>query len=461
MKRRLLVFLLSTLVITLAFREVPGVPADGLGAEPVPSTPIRHFIFLMQENHTFDNYFGTYPGVDGIPPGTCLPVDLLDSQNEECVAPFHISDRKSANLDHSRRTFTLQYNDGRMDGFVYAINQRNQNGVIAMGYYDDRDLPYYWNIADEYVLFDHFFSSAHSGSSTNHMYSVAGVPGVGRTPTKGYGNGITTIFDRLEERGISWKFYVQNYDPSITYRNLPSDANRASQVVWVPLLNFDRFLDDPKLNSHIVDLGEYFTDLKNGTLPSVAYIVPSGASEHPPGSLLAGQRFVRKLIQALMSSEAWSSSAFMWTYDDWGGWYDHMPPPQVDTEGYGFRVPALLVSPYARRGYIDSSQLDFTSALKFIEDNWNVDPLAARDTVARSIITAFDFSQPPRKPYFISFVRRADQQPVKSTRTVIYWAYGAALVFAGLLLSKAAMSDFGPHRNPVSRKAPRAGTGGE
>jgi phospholipase C len=457
-------FLLSAFVIGLAFRGASDAQADGLRAEPVPRTPIKHFIFLMQENHTFDNYFGTYPGVAGIPPGTCMPVDPSNPQNEDCVVPFHINDRESANLDHSRRTFTLQYAMGQMDGFVYAINQRNQNGTIAMGYYDDRDLPYYWNIADEYVLFDHFFSSAHSGSSTNHMYSVAGVPGIGRTPPegKGYGTGVTTIFDRLEESGVSWKFYVQNYDPSITYRNLPSDANRASQVVWVPLLNFDRFLDDPSLNSHIVDLGEYFTDLENGTLPSVAYIVPSGASEHPPGSLLAGQKFVRKLIQALMSSEAWSSSAFLWTYDDWGGWYDHMPPPQVDAEGYGFRVPALLVSPYARRGYIESTQLDFTSVLKFIEENWDIEPLAERDAAAQSIVTAFDFSQPPRKPYFISFVRESDQQPMESTRTVIYWAYGAALVFGGLLLGKAAISELSPRQIPTGRKAPRrVRTGGK
>jgi phospholipase C len=190
--------------------------------------------------------------------------------------------------------------------------------------------------------------------------------------------------------------------------------------------------------------------------------VPSGASEHPPGSLLGGQKFVRKLIQALMSSEAWPNSAFLWTYDDWGGWYDHMPPPQVDAEGYGFRVPALLVSPYARRGYIDSTQLDFTSLLKFIEENWDIEPLAERDAAAKSIVTAFDFSQPPRKPYFISFVRESNEQPVASTRTVVYWAYGAALVFAGLLLGRAAISEFFPPQIPTGRNTPRrAGTGGK
>ena len=202
------------------------------------------------------------------------------------------------------------------------------------------------------------------------------MPGTGHVAKQSYGDDVLTIFDQLEERGVSWKFYVQNYDASINYRNMPKEMNRAAQIVWVPLLNFDRFLDNPQLFSHIVDLKEYFKDLQNGTLPAVAYIVPSGASEHPPSSLRSGQKFVKALIQALMHSEAWPSSAFLWAYDDWGGWYDHVPPPQVDENGYGFRVPALLVSAYARRGYVDHTQLDFTSILKFIEENWDVEPLA-------------------------------------------------------------------------------------
>ena len=205
---------------------------------------------------------------------------------------------------------------------------------------------------------------------------------------------VPTIFDSLQKAGVSWKFYVQNYDPNITYRDLGTIGNRASQVIWVPLLNFDRFLDDPELSSHIVDLNQYYVDLRQGTLPAVAYIAPSGASEHPPGSLISGQRFVKSLIQELMRSSAWSSSAFLLSYDDWGGWYDHVAPPQVDQYGYGLRVPALLISPYAKQGYIDSTTLDFTSILKFIEENWGLEPLAERDAKANNFLSAFDFKQP-------------------------------------------------------------------
>src|SRR6266498_2399072 len=424
--------MLSVLVVAILLPNASAL-ADMPNQTSKSKTSIQHFVVLMQENHTFDNYFGTYPGANGIQPGTCIPVDPFDKTNTECVESFHIGDRPIDDLDHSLSTFQMQYNNGAMNGFVYGLNQRNQNGALSMGYYDDRDLPYYWNLADEFVLFDHFFSSDHGGSFANHMFWATAQQGGSRVAGDGYSD-LLTIFDRLEERGISWKFYVQNYDPQITYRNLSQfSGNRASQIIWVPLLNIDRFLDNPKLASHIVDLNEYYTDLEKGTLPAVAYIAPAGASEHPPGSIRSGQKFVKGLIQALMRSDAWKSSAFLLTYDDWGGWYDHVLPPQVDDHGYGMRVPALLVSPYARRGHIDSTVLDFTSIPKFIEENWDLEPRAERDTNANSFIAAFDFSQSPREPFFIPFERVVKEQRAEPRRVVIYLAYGGALVLTLLM----------------------------
>jgi len=401
------------------------------------NTPIQHLVVIMQENHTFDNYFGTYPGADGIPAGTCMPANVFDNTDAKCVEPYHIGDSAIEDLDHSLSTFRLQYNNGGLNGFVYALNQRNQHGAQTMGYYDGSDLPYYWNLADEFVLFDRFFSSEHGGSFSNHMYWVTGQPGGRRPSEQGYSD-IVTIFDRLEERGISWKFYIQKYEREISYRSPVEDW--ASQVIWVPLLSMDRFLDDPKYADHVVDLTEYYTDLKNGTLPAVSYIVPSGASEHPPGSVQTGQKFVKSLIQGLMRSEAWDSSAFLLLYDDWGGWYDHVVPPQVDSYGYGFRVPALLISSYARRGHVDSTVLDFTSVLKFIEENWDIEPLAARDAKANNFLSAFDFSQPSREAAFIPFDRVVKTEPAQSRRTLIYATYGAALLFACVILAGAALA---------------------
>jgi phospholipase C len=425
-------YLLCVLVLSFLLPNA-SARADVPSQADQSNTPIEHFIVLMQENHTFDNYFGTYPGADGVPAGTCIPVDPFDKSNTECVEPFHIGDRPIDDLDHSESTFELQYNKGLMNGFVYALNQRNQNGALSMGYYDDRDLPYYWNLADEYVLFDHMFSSDHGGSFANHMFWVSGQQGGNGVTSEGYDD-IITIFDRLQESGISWKFYVQNYDPGINYRTSHLiSGNRASQIIWVPVLNIARFLDDPELSSHIVDLNEYFTDLENGTLPAVAYIAPAGASEHPPGSIRSGQKFVKSLIQALMRSSAWDRSALMVMYDDWGGWHDHVVPPQVDEYGYGMRVPTFMVSAYAKRGHIESTVLDFTSVLKFIEENWNLKPLAARDANANNFITAFDFAQPAREPVFIPFERVVKEERVEPRRYVIYSAYGGAL-FLGVLM---------------------------
>jgi phospholipase C len=422
------------------------LPASALtatpSAQPATKTPIKHFVVVMQENHSFDNYFGTYPSADGIPAETCIPVDPFDDANDDCVEPFHIGDTEVVldDPDHSAATHELQYNDGNLDGFVYALNKRNQDGRLAMGYYDHHDLPYYWNLADEYVLFDRFFSSAAGGSFLNHMYWVAGRPAASGDRMTGEPiNDVLTIFDRLEEQGISWKFYVQNYEPNLTYRTVHMyPGNRASQITWVPVLNMDRFIDDPKFSSHIVNLDEYFEDLQKGTLPAVAYIAPSGPSEHPPSSIQAGQKFVRSLIQALMQRDAWHSSVFVLTYDDWGGWYDHVLPPRVDEFGYGFRVPALLISPYAKRGFIDSTELDYTSLLKFIQYNWGITPLSTRDAKANNILGVFDFHTAPRPPRFVPFERVVKEQQPEPRRSVIYIAYSAALVATILMIALAA-----------------------
>jgi phospholipase C len=422
-----------------------------------PNTPIEHFVMLMQENHSFDNYFGTYPGADGIPKDACMPVTpdepgarsrklppgltgalrtppkrgIYETRSGSlCVKPFELGD-SSLDFSHNEPTFKRQYRGGRMDGF---IDGEARHGIGpdpgVMGYYTRRDLPYYWKIADRYVLFDRFFQSAAAGSIPNHMFWATGTVGNPRgfnIPREGFR--MTTIFDRLEERGISWKFYVKDYDPRDNYK-----TNQTSpQVHWVPLLSFDRFLERPRLFRHIVDLDEYFEDARRGTLPKVAFIAPAGQSEHPPGSLRAGERFVGSLINALMQSPLWDSSAFMWSYDDWGGFYDHVRPPQVDRFGYGFRVPALLVSPYARRGHIESTTLDFTSALKFIERNWDLEPLASRDARARTISGAFDFSKPPRRPQII-FSGPRPERPKEPNRLVIYGAYGTALGFAVMIV---------------------------
>jgi phospholipase C len=429
------------LVLFLLAHSVGSRSASAAGDKV--KTPIEHLIVVMQQNHTFDNFFGTYPGANGFPEDTCLP-NSLSNKKAPCVAPFLVGSRTLSDLSHSTNTFQAQYQTGKMNGFVAALNNLSQDGELAMGYYDDGDIPYYWNLADQYVLFDNYFSSAHTGSITNRMFSISGRPGgpQNHIPEGGFGD-IPTIFDRLQERGITWKYYIKNYEPELNYHSLAELDYLPPQIQWVPLLSFDRFLDDPELSSHIVDLDEYYTDLENGTLPAVSYVLLLGATEHPISDLELGQRTVRTMLQMLMESDAWDSSAFFITYDDWGGWYDHVPPPQVDEYGYGFRVPALLVSPYARRGYIDHTQLDHTSILKFIETNWSIPPFAKRDAQANNLTSAFDFSSPPREAVFIPLSRVPPAARIEPRRIVIYAAYGAAMLFAVFIFIRANLNGKG------------------
>ncbi|HEX4775196.1 MAG TPA: alkaline phosphatase family protein [Acidimicrobiia bacterium] len=396
------------------------------------TTPIKHFISVMQENHTFDNYFGTYPGADGIPADACVPVDPADKTSKDCVRPFRIGKRAIQDLASNHDAFLSAFGNGAMNGFVTAQSTQGVPVDLAMGHYDDRDIPYYWNVADQYVLFDKFFTSIGGGSVWNHMFWVTGTPGdTARetVPPNGYAASVQTIFDRLQAKGVSWKFYVQNYDPKVTFRSSAQSA-RGAQVSRVPLLAMPRFVDDPKLASHIVPLDQYYDDLQNGTLPAVAYIVPSGNSEHPPGSIQAGEGFVRTIVNSLQRSTAWSSSALVLTYDSWGGWYDHVAPPA----GYGLRTPALLVSAYAKKGFVDHTQLDFTSILRFVERNWSVAPLAQRDAKANDFATAFDFAAAPRPAALVSSVRHPATDPAP-TRGVIYIVYGGGLAIAvGLIV---------------------------
>lgn len=435
-----IISLFMFLSLAVSIMLVPAVSATS-HLQTETATPIKHLVVVMQQNHTFDNYFGTYPGANGLPPDTCMPISIANTNSEDCITPFRIGFYPLEDLSHSSSTFEYQYQNGEMNGFVEALTRMNQDGALAMGYYDEEDIPFYWNLADEFVLFDNYFSSAHTGSITNRMFSVSGRPGAeyNRIPENGFGD-MPTIFDKLQERGISWKYYIKDYDPELNYRNLQELDYLPPQVQWVPLLGFDRFLDDPDLFSRIVDLEEYYVDLENGTLPAVSYVLLLGATEHPLSELTLGQRTTRTMVQMLMQSSVWESSALLITYDDWGGWYDHVPPPQVDEYGYGFRVPALLVSAYARQGYIDHTQLDHTSILKFIQENWEIEPLAERDAKANNFLSAFDFTIPPREPMFISGTREQLQTSIQPRRSVIYIAYGAALLIALYILIRASMT---------------------
>jgi phospholipase C len=418
-------------------------PPQPSTAGPVPvaadaAARIQHVFVIVQENHTFDNYFGTFAHADGLPQGLTIPIDPADPA-AGTLTPWPLTEARTPDLDHGALTARAAFDGGRMDGFVKVQSARNLPGSVALGYYTGRDLPLYWDLAKHYVLADRFFSSAMGGSLVNHQYMIAArSSGLGeRIPPEGFT--FTTLFDRLDARDISWKFYVKAYDKTLTFRNLQPGNPKNSQVAWVPPLAMTSFVDNPVRFSRIVDLSQLYSDLTAESAPAVSYIIQGGTSEHPPGDVRNGQNSVLAIITSIMRSHLWRSSAIVLTWDDWGGWYDHVAPPQVDGDGYGFRVPGLIISPYARPGFIDHTAYDFTSILKLIERLYGLAPLTTRDEKANDLLNAFDFSAGPRAPappyIAIPHVRdvHAGGPPPERLTLAYSMAFAGALVVFGLV----------------------------
>jgi phospholipase C len=457
----------ALLGLALAASPAAASPSASPPAQHQAVTPVKHFIFLMQGGRAFDNYFGTYPGADGLSAGTCQPRDT-GRPADGCVKPFLLGGGHLPSLGANNTIIANQYDGGKMDGFVAAYQRQGRDGATAMGHYDSRTLAFYWKVASEYVLFDHFFSSNQYGIRNNRSYWVSAVPapgGTGRIPPDGYGDQLT-IFDRLQAAGVSWKFYVQGYNRAQTYQSA-SSANPETQTARVPLVDFYRFTHDPALAGHIVGLAQYYKDLQAGTLPAVAYMASSsGYDERSWRSVSLGQGLVRTIVTQLMLSRYWGSSAFMWSYDGPGGWYDGVQPPEMGSATVGFRVPALLVSAYAHQGQVNHTALDYTGALKFIEQNWRLDPLADRDARSNSIISAFDFAASPRPPVLLQAGAAPDPLPVTHPLShrqvaVVYLLYGGAAAVSVLLLAFAALSSARSARRPRPAPASRAARTGE
>jgi phospholipase C len=355
------------------------VPARAAPADPVLSSRIQHLFVIVQEGHTFDNYFATYPGADGA--GSISPASPLT----------HLQGRPDA-LAADLSSARLALGAGRMDGFAQAQSARGRSPTQSLGYYDRDDLPFYWGLANRFVLMDRFFSSALGGSLSNHLYlftgqSVDGVqlrePGVYQLPT---------IFDRLDAAGASWKVYTRNYDAGLTYHT--PGAAASAEAVRLPLLAMPAIVDQAQRFSRLVDQRQLFQDLlSERSVPAVSYVLPGGDSERAPSPIELGQQHVAGVIQAIMRSAAWASSAIVLTWSDWGGYYDHVQPPRVDQAGYGFRVPALVVSPFARAGTVDHTTADFTSILALIERLHGLAPLTPRDRAAADLTSAFDLTR--------------------------------------------------------------------
>jgi phospholipase C len=349
----------------------PGRSGRVLRRETAAQNVIENIVVFFQENHTFDNYFGTFPGADGASgsAGICLP--QKQGSSTPCVSPYHSSTLTPVDMNHNWNAAHSDYDGGKMDGFVYT-----EGNKATMSYFDGTDIPRYWKAAQQYVLCERYFTSVMSESLPNHLYLVAGTSG-GITddkvpPTIGF----PPIFQQLDEKGSSWKVY-------------------SSTTSW--FRNFAYVQGSQAARANFAPSGSIIKDIQAGTLSSVSWVIGApGGDEHPSANIQAGMNSVMDIVNTLGQSQYWGKLAVFITWDDYGGFYDHVPPPQVDGFGYGFRVPCLVISSFARQGMIDSQVNDHTSILKFIELRHNLSPLGTRDSAANGLTEAFDFSQPAR-----------------------------------------------------------------
>ena len=421
------------------FQAYPMNPAHPIHATGGASK-IKHIVIIMQENRSFDEYFGTYPGADGIPmrngkPTICNP----DPRTGGCDYSYHDTSDQNFGGPHDTPNSIADVDGGKMDGFVEEAEKGNPTQETVMGYHDFHEIPNYWAYARAFTLQDHMFSSTSSFSLIQHLYlvsewsavcsqlnipssCVSGYPGSSQY-TKG-SFAWTDMTYLLHAAGVSWKYYIFTgnspdvINPGADFGgrgiHVHQDAETASD--WNPLPDFTDVNADGQ-RGDIVDGTTFYKDAETSSLPAVSWVIPSQPfSEHPDQSVHEGMEYVTGLVNAVMLSKDWYSTAIFVAWDDWGGMFDHVPPPSVDWDGYGIRVPALVISPWVKRGHIDHQTMSFDAYNKLIEDVFlggqRLDPTNdgrpdPRPDVRENapglgdLLDDFDFNQTPTPPMFI------------------------------------------------------------
>ncbi|HVA07358.1 MAG TPA: alkaline phosphatase family protein [Acidimicrobiales bacterium] len=445
-------------------QRVPGGPS-GTYLVPAGIHRIKHVIIIEQENRSFDSYFGTFPGAVGIPmkkgvPTACIP----NPAPKGCTRPYHDTADINGGGPHGEKNGEADVNGGRMNGFIEqrdraprcpnipnpACNLIETSSPDVMGYHTASEIPNYWTYAKDFVLQDKMFEPVKSWSVPDHFYLVSGWSAKCRNAkpsscvneianpatvvqmqlavSQALSTGTTNIIAAwtditwlLHMKHVSWADYIQTGQQPDCANDSADVCAKARQNantpgIFNPLPIFEDVQKDGQLKN-IVSLDSYFSAAKAGTLPAVSWISPSVEdSEHPPSSVHQGQAYVTAIINAAMESPDWSSTAIFLQWDDWGGFYDNVVPPQVDQNGYGLRVPALVISPYTRAGYIDHQVLSSDAYLKFIEDDFlggaRLNPKTDRRPDPRpdvrenqpslgNIVNDFNFNQVPRAPVLL------------------------------------------------------------
>ncbi|HEY1975684.1 MAG TPA: alkaline phosphatase family protein [Candidatus Baltobacteraceae bacterium] len=411
----------AALIVAGCARSVTGTNADGpvlpTVASPNPS-PIKHIVILIQENRSFDDFFATFRGADGATHGK------MKTATGVVTVPLVKGDLLTRDVAHVHATFVKEYDGGKMDGFANANagSNRGQIGQYVYRYVDPEQIQPYWAMAKQYVLADHMFQTQSSGSFTAHQDLVAGGTAIGKwasviddpipsNPPWGCDASAHTATNLINvkrevERGagpfpcFKWKTLANLIDRAgLTWRYYTPNVCCAGGALWNAFDAIDavRYSDEWKDNVISPPSG-VFAVARRGMLPSVTWVVPQvHDSDHPGGGPDTGPQWVARVVDAIGEGPHWNSTAIIVVWDDWGGLFDHVPPPQLDYQGLGFRVPMLVISPYAKKGYVSHTQYEFGSILRFVENTFSLGSLYATDARATSIADCFDFHQAPRK----------------------------------------------------------------
>jgi phospholipase C len=448
-------------------RDVPGGPT-GCYLVPPGIHRIKHVIVIMQENRSFDSYFGTFPGARGIPMANGVPtVCAPDPRTGRCVKPFHDVYDVNGGGPHGMPDAVRDVASGAMNGFIHSVrvasktchnpydpacNPKLEKSIEpdVMGFHNEKEIPNYWAYAKQFALDDMMFEPVNSWSLPDHLFLLSGwsarcknqqpmsckndatgpysVQAFNQAVIREMATGKTSIdlawtdlTYLLYTHHVSWGYFVQKGTQPDCGNDGVLTCSHVQQMystpgIWNPLPLFNDVQADHQ-RKNIQPLPNFFQQCATGNLPAVSWIAPAGVdSEHPPGSVHQGQAYVTALINAVMKSPDWSSSAIFLSWDDWGGFYDNVQPPQVDQNGYGLRVPSIVISPYAKRHYIDNHTLSSDAYLKFIEDDFlggaRLDPRTdgrpdprpdIREDVHQlgNLANDFNFNQAPRPPLLL------------------------------------------------------------
>ena len=379
---------------------------------------IKHVVFVLLENHSFDNIFGRFPGADGATTaqsGT-QTIPLLHAP------PFYWHD-----VNHEFSDANNAIDKGKMDGFSLEGGADMNGDRMAYQQYTQADIPNLWAYAQHFTLGDHMFASAVGSTFPNHLYSVAAQSGgivTNVQVTNGWGCdsgahaftlkksasgqlvgagtcfSFATLADRMQRAHVSWAYYAAP----------PSDLG----YLFSTLDAFPSIRQTALWTTRVKDQATFAADARAGRLPAFSWVTPTyAASSHPPYGLCAAENWVVEKMNALMQGPDWPRTAVVLVWDDWGGFYDHVAPPQVDAFGLGLRVPLLVIAPYARRGYISHTPYAFESVLKTFEELADLPPLTARDRAAHDLLDSFDFTQRPAPPLVLT-PRRCPALPSKA-----------------------------------------------